>query len=67
MLHTIVSVADLWIGRRAAPRPSAMADVAGLEPCVAVTGASRGIGFALASQFARAGRPVAMVARSRDV
>lgn len=65
MLHTLVSLADLWIGRRAAPQASALADVAELEPCVVVTGASRGIGLALAAEFARAGRPVAMVARSQ--
>lgn len=66
MLDTLVSLADLWIGRRAAPQPGAMADVTGLQPCVVVTGASQGIGFALASHFANSGRPVAMVARSRD-
>ncbi|WP_439543605.1 SDR family NAD(P)-dependent oxidoreductase [Hyphomicrobium sp.] len=64
MLHTLVSLVDLWIGRRAAPQPPALADVAGLAPCVVVTGASRGIGLALASRFANAGRNVAMVART---
>ncbi len=40
------------------------AAVAGLRPAVAVTGASRGIGFALAEHFAKEGHDVALIART---
>jgi short-subunit dehydrogenase len=57
------SLADVWIGRRAMPQPEALAAVSGLSPAVVITGASRGIGQALASRFARAGRNVVLIAR----
>jgi short-subunit dehydrogenase len=40
--------------------------VAGLKPIVVVTGASRGIGLALARRFAKAGHDVAVIARHGD-
>lgn len=66
MSHFLGSVADLWIGRRAAPVPEAQAAVGGLAPAVVVTGGSRGIGRALAARFARAGCHVALVARRAE-
>lgn len=65
-LHTIASLADLWIGRRAHPDPQALAATSGLTPAVVVTGASRGIGQALAMRFARAGHDVLMIARDEE-
>jgi short-subunit dehydrogenase len=55
---------DLWIARYASPSPDALAAVAGLKPVVVVTGASRGIGRALARRFAEAGHDVALIARN---
>ncbi|AHB47337.1 short-chain dehydrogenase [Hyphomicrobium nitrativorans NL23] len=66
MLRFLSSVADLWIGRNRDPSPEALAAVGGRAPAVVVTGASRGIGRALAMRFARAGRDVALVARDAD-
>ncbi len=57
MLQSLSALVDLWIGRRAEPRPEALAAVAGLSPAVVVTGGSRGIGRALADRFARADAP----------
>ena len=57
---------DLWVGRYTRSSASviaARATVAHLKPIVVITGASRGIGAALAERFSSAGYPVAIVAR----
>jgi short-subunit dehydrogenase len=65
-MSTILRAAvDAWISRRARARPEALAAVAGLAPATVVTGASRGIGLAIARRFAEAGSDVALVARAR--
>jgi len=49
------SIADRWIARYAEPSPAALAAVAQLAPAVAITGASKGIGLALARRIAAGG------------
>lgn len=63
MLHALRAVADRWITRRATPDPQALAAVKSLMPAVVVTGGSRGIGRALAVQFAQDRSAVLLVAR----
>jgi hypothetical protein len=65
MSDPLSALADLWIGRRAHPIPEALAAVDGLAPAVIVTGASRGIGRALASRFAHAGHDLMLIGRER--
>lgn len=56
-------VADVWIGRRAAPEPSAVEAVAGLTPVAVVTGASEGLGRALSLVLAERRLALLLVAR----
>jgi short-subunit dehydrogenase len=63
-------LANLWINRGAfdaAAHQRALQAVAGLGPAVVVTGGSRGLGLALAGQFARAGHDVVIVARNGEI
>ena len=65
MPSIVRAAVDTWISRNARPRPEALAAVAGLAPATVVTGASRGIGLAIARRFAEAGSNVALIARKR--
>ena len=57
-------VLDVWLSRYAMPSEAALNAVARLKPVVVVTGASRGIGYAIARRFAKAGCDVALLART---
>lgn len=62
-------LANLWIDRKR-PRDAkavaaARARVAHLRAAVVVTGGSRGLGFAIARRFARAGRNIVILARGK--
>lgn len=63
MLLAPIRLADRWIARAARRDPRALAAISGLSPATVVTGASRGIGRALAERFARKGHDVLMIAR----
>lgn len=64
-MHFLARLSDLWIGRRAQQNVEALAAVRDLAPAVVVTGASRGIGLALARRFAgdESKRALVMIAR----
>ncbi len=57
-------LANLYVARSANPAPEAMAAVAGKRPATVITGASQGLGFALARRLTREGRAVVLIARS---
>ena len=59
-------IGDRWIRRNARSDPVAQAKVAHLIPATVVTGASEGLGFALARRIAREGRAIVLLARSAD-
>lgn len=66
MLKVAAKIADLWLtrGRRlSAEAKAARSAVADLTPAVVVTGGSRGIGAAIANEFARRGYAFVIVAR----
>ena len=65
MRSLTLAAVDAWISRRARPKAEALEAVRGLSPAVVITGASRGIGLALARRFAEAGSAVAMIARDQ--
>jgi hypothetical protein len=61
----LTAALDLWRRRYWRPGPDT-ARLAGLQPMIVVTGASRGIGLALARQLAREHVPLLLVARQLE-
>lgn len=66
-MDILMKVGDMWVCRRASPDPAAIAAVSRLTPATVVTGASEGLGFALALRIAREGRTIVLLARTPDV
>src|SRR5690242_15979358 len=58
-------LADVWLRRHARSAPEAISAVAQLTPATVITGASEGLGLALARRIAREGRAVVLIARSQ--
>lgn len=63
MIDFLTRMADFWISRHAARDPKAVARIGDKRPAVVITGASRGIGLALARRAAKDKRAVVLVAR----
>jgi len=66
MRNPLLRLVDAWLRRRWSPDPEALARIEDGQPATVITGASEGIGRALAHAFAAAGHTVALVARSSD-
>lgn len=60
------SIGDLWVRRKAKPSKHMLESIVGLTPATVITGASEGLGFALAKRLAREGRTIVLLARSAD-
>jgi len=65
-MDILLKVGDLWVRRRASPDPAALAAVSRLAPATVITGASEGLGLALALRIAHEGRAIVLLARTPD-
>lgn len=66
-MDILLRIGDVWVRRRASPDASALAAVQGLRAATVVTGASEGLGFAIARRIAREGRVIVLLARTEGV
>jgi uncharacterized protein len=66
-MDILLTIGNLWVRRKAAPDPMALEAVSALTPATVVTGASEGLGLALARLIAREGRTIVLLARSIDM
>ena len=66
-MDLLLKIGNFWVRRNAAPDPMALEAVSGLTAATVVTGASEGLGFALARLIAGEGRTIVLLARSIDV
>jgi short-subunit dehydrogenase len=66
-MDLLLKIGDLWVRRRAAPDPAALKAIEDLTPATVVTGASEGLGFALARRIARERRAIVLLARTTDM
>jgi short-subunit dehydrogenase len=63
MMGALEALLQAWRRRWWRPDPEAVAAFAALRPMTVITGASEGIGYALARQFARAGHDLLLISR----
>lgn len=63
-MDLLYAIGDLWTRRHAAPDAQALEAVKHLMPATVITGASAGIGYALADRIAREDRCVILLARN---
>lgn len=66
-MDILLKLGNLWVRRRAKPSKSAIEAVRHLVPATVVTGASEGLGFALARLIAREERAVVLLARTHSM
>ncbi len=66
-MDILLKLGNLWVRRRAKPSASALEAVRHLIPATVVTGASEGLGLALARLIAREGRAVVLLARTQSM
>src|SRR5262245_13673367 len=66
MVGLTEKLATAWRRRWWRPDAAALAAYAGLRPMTVITGASEGIGLALARRFARAGHDLLLIARRSE-
>ena len=62
----LIRLVDLWLRRAWRPDPEALSRLGAGRPAVVITGASEGIGLAIAERFAASDRPLLLIARTAE-
>ena len=66
MRNPLLAALDAWLRRYWTADPAALARLGDARPAIVITGASEGIGLALAERFAAAGQPLLLIARQSE-
>ena len=67
MRNPLLALLDIWLCRYWTADPVALARLGEARPAIVITGASEGIGLALAERFAGAGQPMLLIARQPEL